>query len=178
VGSEISINNISKYLKNEKNDTSYNTISRYIEFLCEGYIIYEAKRYDVKGKVLLKTLSKYYVVDTGLRNFLLTGKDIDTGHLLENIIYLELLRRNYKVTVGKVDRNEVDFIAENNDGIKYFQVSATILNETTRERELKPLNMIKDYFPKYLITLDKYNTNTTFNGIKVINALDFLLGKE
>ncbi|MCL2521574.1 MAG: ATP-binding protein [Erysipelotrichales bacterium] len=184
IGNEISSVNIANTLKANKRTVSYNTVERYLKCLKDSFIIYEALRYDIKGKQHFKSNSKYYVVDVGLRNMMLANKEIDIGHLLENVVYLELLRRDYKVNVGKVDlrkdnkliTKEVDFVAENERGIEYYQVAASILDAKTRERELESLNMINDHFPKYLITLDDYSINTTYNGIRVINAIDFFLG--
>jgi len=175
IGCEISSVNITNTLKSNKREVSYNTVEKYLCYLKESFIIYEAGRYDVKGKQHLKQNAKYYAVDIGLRNMLLANKETDIGYVLENIIYLELLRRGYKVSVGKIDNQEVDFVAENEQGIEYYQVSASILDAKTRDRELEPLNSIKDHFPKFLITLDDYTANTTYNGIKVINAINFLL---
>ena len=140
----------------------------------DSYIVYQAKRFDIKGKQYLKTMDKYYVVDIGLRYFLLGSKAADTGHVLENIIYLELRRRGYDVYIGKVDNLEVDFITMNNEGVKYYQVAATVREKSTLERELQPLKKIKDDYPKLLITLDD-DPEADFNGIRVKNALKFLL---
>jgi predicted AAA+ superfamily ATPase len=176
IGNETSSVNIVNTLKSNRREVSYNTVEKYLRCLKDSFIIYEAPRYDVKGKQQLKTNVKYYVVDIGFRNMFLANKELDIGHILENIVYLELLRRDYKVSVGKVGTKEVDFIAENEKGIEYFQVAASILDSKTRDRELEPLNNIKDHFPKYLITLDDYTANATYNGIRIINAIDFLLG--
>jgi len=175
IGSETSSVSISNTLKSNKRAVSYNTVEKYLGLLKDSFIIYEVNKYDIKGKQHLKQNAKYYVVDTGLRNMLLTNREIDIGHTLENIIYLELLRRNYKISVGKVDNKEVDFVAENERGIEYYQVAASVLNKETLDRELESLNKIPDHFPKYLVTLDDYTANTTYNGIRVVNAIDFLL---
>ncbi|MCL2630329.1 MAG: ATP-binding protein [Firmicutes bacterium] len=181
VGSEVSLlnisNTLSSSLKNNK-EISYNTVERYISLLKESFIIYEVNRYDIKGKRHLTQNAKYYAVDTGMRNMLLANKETDTGHLLENIIYLELLRREYKVSVGKVDAKEVDFVCENSKGIEYYQVATSLLDPKTLERELESLNNIKDHFPKFLITLDDYSAGNTYNGIRIINAIDFLLNES
>ena len=143
----------------------------------ESYIIYQAKRYDVKGKQYLKTLEKYYVVDIGLRNILLGSRaNTDVGHILENVIYLELIRRGYDVYVGKLDQVEVDFVAQNYNGIEYYQVSASVRDENTLDRELRPLKMISDNYPKYILTLDN-DPGGDFDGIRRINALDWLMKK-
>ena len=176
VGSPISIKKISDTLTSKNMSTSNHTVENYISSFLESFLIYKAERYDVKGKNLLARDYKYYSVDTGLRSYLLGKKaDSDMGHILENIVYLELLRRGYKVYVGKVDDLEIDFVAENREGLKYFQVALTTRDEKTLERELKSLQKTKDHYPKYLITLD-YDTNN-YNGIKQISALDFLTGR-
>ena len=137
--------------------------------------MYKANRYNIKGKQYLKTLEKYYVVDIGLRFMLLGSRSTDIGHILENVIYLELLRRGYEVYVGKVDDIEVDFVAMNNKKIAYFQVAATVRDEKTLERELKSLQSISDHYPKYILTLDE-DPEVDYGGIRKINALDWLLG--
>ena len=176
IGSETSSVNIANTLKSNKREVSYNTVEKYLGLLKDSFVIYEANRYDVKGKQHLKQNAKYYAVDTGMRNMLLSNKETDIGHILENIVYTELIRRDYKVCVGKVDNREIDFVAENENGIEYYQVAATVLDEQTRERELEPLNKIKDHSPKFLITLDDYSGGTTYNGIRLINAIEFLSG--
>lgn len=178
IGSSVSAANIAKVLTANKKKIDNKTVSRYIDTLVESYLFYKANRYDVKGKQHLITQEKYYLVDLGFRTALL-GKELtsDAGHLLENIIYLELLRRNNQVWIGKVNNLEVDFIVRNKDGFtQYIQVSQTVQDKVTLERELKPLNAISDHFEKLLITMD-YDTGT-FNGIKKINAIDWLLNSE
>jgi predicted AAA+ superfamily ATPase len=153
------------------------TVSRYIASLVESYLFYKVNRYDIKGKQHLATQEKYYLVDLGFRTALL-GKELtsDAGHLLENIIYLELIRRNYQVWIGKVNNLEIDFVVRSKEGMtQYIQVSQTVQDKVTLERELKPLNTIPDHFEKLLITMD-YDTGT-YNGIKKINAIDWLLNK-
>ncbi len=174
VGSLVSSTNIANTLSTNGRKTSYNTVEKYIEYLKQSFLIYEANRYDVKGKQHLKSLSKYYAVDLGLRNLLLANNSYNIGHVLENIIYFELLRRGYKVHVGKLENKEVDFVAIKGDEIEYFQVSASVLNEETFNREISSLNAIKDSYPKTLITLDDYYLGNA-NGIKIKNAIDFLL---
>ena len=139
-----------------------------------AFIIYKANRYDLKGKMFLKTLEKYYIVDMGIRNQLTGLRNTDYGHVLENLVYLELLRRGYDVTIGKVGTLEVDFVATKADEKIYYQVSATILDENTRERELRPLESISDNYPKYILTMDQTVFND-YSGIKVKNIIDFLL---
>ena len=174
IGSEISPLNIANTLKSNKRATSYNTVEKYLEYLKDAYIIYEVGRYDIKGKQHLKKNAKYYAVDMGLRNVLLSNKETDIGHTLENIVFLELVRRGYRITVGKIGQKEVDFVAENESGIEYYQVAASVLDPDTLARELDPLNSIKDHFPKCLITLDDYSAGASHNGIRVVNAIDFL----
>lgn len=177
VGSTVSAGNIAKVLTANKKKIDNKTVSKYIDTLVESYLFYKVNRYDIKGKQHLATQEKYYLVDLGFRNAML-GKELasDAGHLLENIIYLELIRRNYQVWIGKVNNLEVDFIVRNNDGFtQYIQVSQTVQDKGTLARELTPLNTISDHFEKLLITMD-YDTGT-YNGIKKINAIDWLLNK-
>ncbi len=177
IGSPVSAGNIAKVLTANKKKIDNKTVSKYINSLVESYLFYKVNRYDIKGKQHLATQEKYYLVDLGFRTSLL-GKNLvsDSGHLLENIVYLELIRRNNQVWIGKVNQFEVDFIVRNNDGYtQYIQVSQTVQDKTTLERELKPLNMISDHFEKLLITMD-YDTGT-YNGIKKVNAVDWLLNK-
>jgi len=177
VGSTVSAGNIAKVLTANKKKIDNKTVSKYIDTLVEAYLFYKVNRYDVKGKQHLATQEKYYLVDLGFRNAML-GKELasDAGHLLENIVYLELIRRNYQVWIGKVNNLEVDFIVRNNDGFtQYIQVSQTVQDKVTLERELTPLNTIPDHFEKLLLTMD-YDTGT-YNGIKKINAIDWLLNK-
>ena len=150
------------------------TIQAYVAALVESYIFYEIKRFDIKGKGYLSTLGKYYIVDTGLRNFLLGYRNMDIGHAIENIVYFELLRRGYDVAVGKIGDCEIDFIATKVDEKRYFQVTENMDAETTRERELEPLRQIRDNFEKSVIVLDSHQT-VTQDGIKIIKLLDFLL---
>jgi predicted AAA+ superfamily ATPase len=175
VGSRVSAGNISKVLTANKKKIDNKTVSRYIASLVESYLFYKVNRYDIKGKQHLATQEKYYIVDLGFRTALL-GKELtsDAGHLLENIIYLELIRRNYQVWIGKVNNLEIDFVVRSKEGMtQYIQVSQTVQDKVTLERELKPLNTIPDHFEKLLITMD-YDTGT-YNGIKKINAIDWLL---
>lgn len=177
VGNITSTNKICNTLNSNGRNVSIHTVEDYIQALKDSYIIYEADRYDIKGKDYLKSLEKYYVVDVGLRNMLLNSKETNIGHLLENIVYLELLRRGYKVNIGKVGDEEVDFVASNMEDVIYYQVSASVLAEETLERELRPLNKITDHYPKYLLTLDVLPT-ATYNGIKRLNVIDWLLGNK
>ncbi len=174
IGNLVSSTAISNTLMSNNRKTSYNSVEKYIAYLKECFLIYEAKRYDVKGKQNLKSLAKYYVVDNGFRNLLLSNSESDIGHVLENVIYLELVRRGNTVSVGKLDDKEVDFVVENSNGTEYYQISATVMDETKFKSEIEPLNKIKNHYPKYLITLDRYDFGN-YHGIKIINAVDFLL---
>ena len=151
------------------------TVERYLTALIETFFVYPARRYDIKGKQLLKTLGKYYLVDVGLRRMLLGSRSFDAGRILENVVYLELLRRYKEVYIGKVNSLEVDFVAVNADGLTYFQVSATVRDETTLRRELASLEAVNDQYPKYLLTLDE-DPVADYGGIKRLNALQWLAG--
>ena len=175
VGSPISVKKISDTLTSSGIPTTNHTIQNYISAFLESFLIYKAERFDVKGKNLLSRDYKYYAVDTGLRSYLLGKKaDSDMGHILENIVYLELLRRGYKVYVGKVDDLEVDFVAENRNGLKYYQVALSVRDEKVLERELKSLQRTGDYYPKILLTLDM-DLESDYDGITKINVVDWLL---
>lgn len=176
IGSPISSNKISDYLNSNKivEKSNHQTIDNYLKMLENAFIVYKADRSDIKSKALLKTLGKYYIADTGLRNIILGFRNIDEGHLLENIVYLELLRRGYKVNIGKTLEYEVDFVAENMEEIKYYQVTKTLLDDTVKERELRSLESIPDNYEKTILTMDK-TINKDYNGIKVKNIIDFLL---
>lgn len=175
IGSLLSSSKIANTLTSLGRKTDYKTIEKYIKGLTDSLILYEVKRYDVRGKQLLANLSKYYVVDIGLRQLLLTNKSSDMGHILENIVYLELIRRGYEVYVGQLKDKEVDFVAINNEEINYYQVSLTVLDENTLARELRPLQEITDNYAKYLITLDEILPNSNYDGIKRVNAIEWLL---
>lgn len=174
IGQLISTNKISNTLNSNNRKNSVNTIESYLSNLLDSYIIYKISRYDIKGKEYLKTGDKYYVCDLGLRKYLLGGIK-DLGSILENVIFLELKRRNYEIFIGKNGNNEVDFVVKNNDGLKYIQVTLSVRDEDTLKRELNSLETINDNYPKYIITLD-YDT-ANYDGIKQINAIDFLLGR-
>lgn len=178
IGSPISIKKISDTLTSKGISTSNHTVENYITALLESFLVYKAERFDVKGKNLLARDYKYYVVDSGLRSYLLGKKaDSDMGHILENIVYLELLRRGYKVYVGKVDDLEVDFVAENRDGFRYYQVALTVRDEKVLERELRSLQKTGDHYPKTLLTLDM-DLETDYDGIRKVNVVDWLLSDE
>lgn len=174
IGSSVSAGNIAKVLTANKKKIDNKTVSKYLNTLVEAFLFYKVNRYDIKGKQHLTTQEKYYLVDLGFRNALL-GKELasDAGHLLENIIYLELKRRNNQVWIGKTNHLEVDFVVRNNQGFtQYIQVSQSVQNIITLERELAPFKKIADHHEKLLITMD-YDTGT-YNGIKKINAIDWL----
>ena len=175
IGSPISTKKISDTLTSKGMPISNHTVENYISAFIDSFLIYKAERFDVKGKNLLARDYKYYVVDQGLRSYLLGKKaGSDMGHILENIVYLELLRRGYKVYVGKVDDLEVDFVTENRDGLKYYQVALSVRDEKVLERELKSLQKTGDHYPKYLLTLDM-DLESDYNGITKINIIDWLL---
>ncbi len=177
IGSNVSAANIANTLKSNKKPIDNKTVSKYIDSLVESYLFYRVKRYDIKGKQHLATQEKYYLVDLGFRHALL-GKELlsDAGHLLENVIYLELKRRNFQIWIGKTNNLAVDFVVRTKEGFtQYIQVSQTVQNPTTLARELAPLNSISDHHEKLLITMD-FDTGT-YNGIKKINAIDWLIGK-
>jgi len=174
VGSPISSKKISDTINAGGRRISVNTVDRYMRALCGSFLFYKVDRFDIKGRQTLKTLGKYYVVDTGLRNLLVSSNSGDIGHLLENIVYLELIRRGYKVNIGKLAEKEVDFVADTADGLSYYQVSASTLDENTLKRELEPLQKIHDNHPKFLLTLDEYMPNANYNGIRKINIIEWL----
>ena len=177
IGSPISTKKISDTLTSKGLLTSNHTVENYINAFLESFLIYKAERFDVKGKNLLARDYKYYIVDSGLRSYLLGKKaDSDMGHILENIVYLELLRRGYKVYVGKVDDLEVDFVAENRDGLKYYQVALTVRDENVLKRELRSLQKTGDHYPKILLTLDM-DLEADYDGITKMNIVDWLLKK-
>lgn len=174
VGSPISTKKIADTLTSQGRKQDVRTVERYLDAFLGSYIVYQAKRYDIRGKQHLKTLEKYYAVDMGLRFFLLGRAHADAGHLLENVVYLELLRRGYQVFIGKLDEYEVDFVAVHQQGILYVQVAATVRDETTLQRELRPLQKISDNYPKIILTLDE-DPDMDYEGIRRLNALDWLL---
>lgn len=179
VGSYVSPGNIAEQLnKNSKRKISHNTVSKYLNFFTEAYILYAAPRFDIKGKELLATNEKYYVVDLGLRNITSTNKyDTDLGHKLENVVYFELLRRGGKVYVGKYKDREIDFVVQkHNNEREYYQVAFTVNDEKTFNREVSAFSRLKDNYPKYLLTLD-YD-NTSIDGIQKLNVIDWLLQEK
>ena len=179
IGNLTSLSKIVNTLTSMGRKTDAKTIEKYIRGLTDSLLVHEVSRYNIKGKEFLSTLSKYYVADLGLRQMILGNRNIDMGHILENIIYLELLRRKGNVYVGQFDKNEIDFVVINSNEIEYYQVALTVLDENTLKRELDAFKNIKDNYPKYLITLDDVMVNTDYDGIKVVNALEWLLeGKK
>ncbi|TQS81804.1 ATPase [Candidatus Methanomassiliicoccus intestinalis] len=176
IGNVCSSRKIAGALASSGRKVSANTVERYLSAMTSSYILYQARRYDLKGKQYLASGEKYYVADIGLRNYLLGDKAADLGHILENIVFLELLRRGNDVYIGKVGNSEVDFIAVGEEGTVYYQVAATVREESTLNRELASLNMIQDHNPKYLLTLDD-DPPMFHNGIRQINALDWLLSR-
>ncbi len=174
VGSTMSVKKIADTLTSNGRNISVHTVESYLDALTESYIFNKVSRYDIKGKQYLQTGDKYYATDITMRYALLGRKNVDLGHVLENIVYLELKRRGYKVYVGKNDNKEVDFVAENKEGIIYYQVAYTVRYEHTLERELSALQSIKDHYPKYILTMD-IDPEVSYDGIKKMNALDWLL---
>ena len=182
IGSNISVSSIGNILVNEglledgkrKGTPSAHTVQAYINALLESYFFYEIKRFDIKGKAFLRTLGKYYIVDIGLRNYLLGFRDRDSGHALENIVYFELLRRGYDVSIGKVDQSEVDFIATKADDKLYVQVTESMTGEDVRKRELAPLQKINDNYEKIVLSMN-LGMDSSYEGIKSINLIDWLI---
>lgn len=184
IGSNISVSSIGNTLMNEglldngkrKRTPSVHTVQSYINALLESYFFYEIKRFDIKGKEFLRTLGKYYIVDIGLRNYLLGFRNRDSGHALENIVYFELLRRGYDVSIGKIDNSEVDFIATKADNKIYVQVTESMTSEDVRKRELSPLQKISDNYEKIILSLNP-GMDSSYNGIKSINLIDWLISE-
>ena len=177
VGSIMSVKKIADTLTSHGRKISVHTVENYLESLTESYIFNKVSRYDIKKKQYLETGEKYYATDVTMRYTLLGRKNLDVGHILENIVYLELVRRGYKVYIGKNGENEIDFIAEKKDGRIYYQVAYTTREQSTLDRELMPLQKINDHYPKYILTMD-IDPIVDYDGIKKINVLDWLLGKE
>jgi predicted AAA+ superfamily ATPase len=182
VGNLTSPNKIANVLIREgdldagKKNPASKTISSYIAALEKAYIFYGIGRYDIKGKQYLKTQSKYYMVDTGIRNMLLGYRDVDIGHILEGVVYFELLRRGFDVSIGKAGEREVDFVAVKPEKKIYYQVTQSMMDESTRERELQPLRSIRDHYEKVILSMDRNYINS-YEGIGVVNVIDFLLDK-
>lgn len=176
IGNILSTKRIADIMTADGRKIDQKTVERYLNSLCETFFVYEAKRYNIKGRQLLKTLGKYYLVDIGLRRMLLGSRSFDAGRILENIVYLELLHRQKKVYVGKNDNLEVDFVAIDENNITYYQVAATVRDESTLKRELASLQQINDQYPKYILTLDD-DPVADYDGIKRINALKWMMGE-
>lgn len=174
IGNRLSSAKIANTMASSGRKIDSKTVEKYLSGLLDSLIIYESKRYNIKGKQYLSLQEKYYLADLGLRYMLVGGKDLDVGHILENVIYLELVRRGYEVYVGQSDSNEVDFVAMNSDGNLYVQVTATARDPSTLNRELKSLQSINDNYPKILLTLDE-DPEADYDGIKRVNALKWLL---
>ena len=182
IGNSVSLSSIGNTLVNDglledskrKGTPSTHTVQAYVNALLESYIFYDIKRFDIKGKDFLRTLGKYYIVDIGLRNYLLGFRNRDTGHILENIVYFELLRRGYDVAVGKIDNREVDFIATNADEKIYIQVTESMISNDVRKRELAPLQKIRDNYEKLILTLET-GLDNSYDGIKSVNLIEWLL---
>lgn len=176
IGSTMSVKKIADTLNSKGRKISVHTVENYLDYLIESYIFNKTSRYDIKGKQYLETGEKYYATDVTMRYVLLGRKNLDADHILENIVYLELIRRGYKVYIGKIGDNEIDFVCENKEGREYYQVAYTVREKTTLERELTPLKKINDHYPKYILTMD-IDPITDYEGIKKINVLDWLLRK-
>lgn len=176
IGNILSTKRIADIMTADGRKIDQKTVERYLNSLCETFFVYEAKRYNIKGKQLLKTLGKYYLVDIGLRRMLLGSRSFDAGRILENVVYLELLHRQKKVYVGKNGNLEVDFVAIDENNITYYQVAATVRDESTLKRELASLQQINDQYPKYILTLDD-DPVADYDGIKRINALKWMMGE-
>ena len=182
IGSSVSVSSIGNTLMNEglledgkrKGTPSTHTVQAYIGALLESYFFYEIKRFDIKGKEYLRTLGKYYIVDIGIRNYLLGFRDRDSGHAIENVVYFELLRRGYDVAIGKIDNQEVDFIATTADDKLYIQVTESMQSEDVRKRELAPLQKIRDNYEKIVLSLEP-GLDSSYDGIKSLNLIDWLL---
>lgn len=174
IGNTLSVKKIADTLTSSGRKVDVKTIEKYLSALCQSFILYPAKRYNIKGRQLLKTMEKYYLVDVALRNTLLGSANADFGRILENVVYLELLRRYPNVYIGKTDAFEIDFVAVNMQEVAYYQVAATVRDEATLERELHPLKMVKDNYPKTVLSLDVAPV-AYHNGIKIQNVLDWLL---
>ena len=175
IGSLINPTKIANTLTSYGRKTDNKTVEKYLQGLKDGLLIYEVNRFDVKGKALLQRNAKYYVVDSAFRKFLLSRTDSDRGHILENIVYLELIRRGYRVYVGHLQNGEIDFVAKKPHRLEYYQVSYTVMEDTTLRRELSPLEQLDDNYPKYLLTMDVLHRTDNHNGIEQKNVLDWLL---
>ena len=182
IGGSISVSSIGNTLVNDgllengrrKGTPSAHTVQAYVDALLESYFFYDIKRFDIKGKEYLRTLGKYYIVDIGLRNYLLGFRDRDSGHTIENIVYFELIHRGYDVAIGKVDNSEIDFIATKADDKMYVQVTESMASEDVRKRELAPLQKVNDNYEKIILSLNP-GLDSSYDGIKSINLIDWLI---
>lgn len=175
IGNIVSINKIANTLKSGGKSIDNKTVEKYLQGLVDALFLYKAPRFNIKGKQLLTNMPKYYIVDIGMRNILIRNKESDIGHIIENLAYLELMRRGYDVYVGDIDKGEVDFVAIKNNQTEYYQISATTLNPDTLARELAPLQSVQDNYPKYLLTLDELFGEANYNGIQKKNLIKWLL---
>ena len=176
VGNVLSVKKIADTLTSNGRSISVHTVESYLDSLVESFIFNKVSRYDIKGKQYLQSGEKYYATDVTMRYALLGRKNVDLGHILENIVYLELIRRGYKVYIGKSGDKEIDFVAESSKGVRYFQVAYTVRDKNTLERELSALESINDHYPKFILTMD-IDPEVDYNGIRKINVLDWLLDK-
>jgi predicted AAA+ superfamily ATPase len=176
IGSPVSVKKIADTFSSAGRPISTNTVDKYLRALCSSYLFYQVSRFDIKGRQHLTTQGKYYAVDSGLRGRSIAASSPDIGHVLENIVYLELLRRGNRVSIGKLAEREIDFVAQSAEGITYCQVSATVLDDNTLKRELAPLQRIPDHHPKLLLTLDEVPRTANYDGIRQIHVVDWLLG--
>ena len=175
IGNQLSASGIANTLKSQNYKVSVDTVDNYLTLMSQAFLIYQCERFDIRGKEWLKTNGKYYVADLGLRNQLIGYRQGNIGHVIENLVYLELIRRGYKVSIGKVNSLEIDFVALKGEDRIYIQVALSALDEQVLQRELAPFDLVKDNYSKYLITMDKLNLSQ--NGYKHLQLLDFLLGK-
>ncbi len=176
IGSPVSVKSVTDYLISNGRKVSPNTVSDYMEALRESFIFYPAERFDIAGKQILKANKKWYMIDLGLRNHILPRKNYDLGFSLENVVYFELLRRGYQVCIGKYETTEVDFVAQKQGTLTYFQVTANMTAQETFDREMKPFYNMKDNYEKIVLTLERFTVGN-YDGIQVINVLDWLLEK-
>ncbi len=178
VGSPVSVKKIADTINSAGRSISVNTVNKYLQALCDSYLFYKVERYDIRGRQHLKTQGKYYAVDSGIRELLLSSSTPDLGHVLENTVYLELLRRGAKVNIGKMAEKEIDFVSKDANGTTYYQVSASVLDKNTLRRELDPLEKMPDHHPKVLLTLDEIPRTANYDGIRQLHIVDWLLGKS
>jgi uncharacterized protein len=176
IGNILSSHKISQTLTSGGRRVYPQTVEAFLSYLIDSFVVYKVGRYDTKGKTYLKSLEKYYVADIGLRNYLLGFRNMDRGHILENIVYLELRRRGYKIFIGKYEDHEIDFVIQNQRETMYIQVAETIASKETLQRELTSLRLMKDLHPRLILTMDR-DLNTSYDGINVVNVLDWLLNK-